>query len=305
MAMTDNWRQGANAAKWIPVITTAEILNVIPKGLSARQCYQESRFDPNARNPASGAIGLFQLLPQYFPGAGRDPAKDIGTASDYLRSLHKRFSDWQLALAAYDWGPGSVDKWQKSGGTFATMPKETQDYVSQIVADVPVEGVLCKIQIPQPPVDGSQPTSSSVAPSLAKPPPKSLWQSVTGIFRPSVQNFPQPLPPSAMPSPPISFPTNLSKENSMSTPNPILTAAAPTLITAIQLIQAALNTILTGDPMQIPLRAGPAVAILVSQLELLLPGLATSEAGAVNTEAQAKLAGLITKLQALNTAKAP
>lgn len=85
----------------------------------------------------------------------------------------------------------------------------------------------------------------------------------------------------------------------MSTVNPVLQAAAPTLIQGIELFQAALNTILTGDPMQIPLRAGPAAAILVAQLELLLPGLATAEVSAVNTDVQAKLSGLVTKLQAM------
>lgn len=85
----------------------------------------------------------------------------------------------------------------------------------------------------------------------------------------------------------------------MSTVNPILKAAAPTLIQAIELVQTALNTILTGDPAQIPMRAGPAAAILVAQLELLLPGLASAETGAVNTDVQAKLSGVITKLQAL------
>lgn len=88
----------------------------------------------------------------------------------------------------------------------------------------------------------------------------------------------------------------------MSTVNPILKAAAPTLIQAIELVQTALNTILTGDPLQIPMRAGPAAAILVAQLELLLPGLASAETGAVNTDVQAKLAGVITKLQGLNAA---
>lgn len=86
----------------------------------------------------------------------------------------------------------------------------------------------------------------------------------------------------------------------MSTPNPILKAAAPTLITALQEFQNALNTILTGDPMQIPLRAGPAAAILVSQLTLLLPGLAVAETGVVQADVNAKISGLISKLQALN-----
>ena len=85
----------------------------------------------------------------------------------------------------------------------------------------------------------------------------------------------------------------------MSTSNPVLVAAAPTLIQAVQLLQTAINTILTGDPTQIPLRAGPAVGILVNQLELLLPGLATSEVGVVQTDINSKLGGLITKLQGL------
>lgn len=86
----------------------------------------------------------------------------------------------------------------------------------------------------------------------------------------------------------------------MSTPNPVLKAAAPTLIQAVQLFKTALNTTFTGDPAQIPLRAGPAVSIFVAQLELLAPGLASAEVGAVNTDAQTKLDGVITKLQALN-----
>ena len=91
----------------------------------------------------------------------------------------------------------------------------------------------------------------------------------------------------------------------MSTPNPVLVAAAPTLIQAVQLLQTAINTILTGDPMQIPLRAGPAAAIFVSQLELLVPGLASAETGAVQTDVNAKLGGLITKLQGLTGTPAP
>jgi hypothetical protein len=86
----------------------------------------------------------------------------------------------------------------------------------------------------------------------------------------------------------------------MSSPNPILKAAAPTLILAIQDFKAAINTILTGDPMQIPLRAGPAAAILVGQLQLLLPGLAVAETGAVQADVNAKLDGIVSQLQALN-----
>jgi hypothetical protein len=86
----------------------------------------------------------------------------------------------------------------------------------------------------------------------------------------------------------------------MSTPsNPVLVAAAPTLISAITDLKACLNTILTGDPLQIPLRAGPAAAILIAQLQLLLPGLAVAETGAVQAELNTKLDGLVTQLQAI------
>jgi hypothetical protein len=87
----------------------------------------------------------------------------------------------------------------------------------------------------------------------------------------------------------------------MSNPNPVLVAAAPTLIAAIADFKTCLNTILTGDPLQIPLRAGPAAAILVSQLELLVPGLASAESGAVLADANSRLDGLTAKLQALQT----
>jgi hypothetical protein len=86
----------------------------------------------------------------------------------------------------------------------------------------------------------------------------------------------------------------------VSNPNPVLVAAAPTLITALKELQTAINTILTGDPMQIPLRVGPAVAILTGQLQLLLPQLAVAETGVVQAEVNTQIGGLITKLQGLS-----
>jgi hypothetical protein len=293
-----SWRDGQNAAKWIPVISTAEIMRDIPKGLSSRQCYQESRFNPLARNPTSGAIGLFQLLAQYFPGAGVDPVKDIGTATAYLASLAKRFKgDWQLGLAAYDWGPGSVDKWQKSGAPFESMPKETRDYVSQIVADVPVPGVLCKIQSPQSQVSGLQVEKPSVAASSVPPLPKSLWQSVTGIFRtPSPQKLPAPLPPSASQASLTSLPT-VNKGISMSTPNPFVAAAAPSLIAILQALQSFLTNLGT-DPAQVAVKFPGALQVFLGTVEMQLPAVAGAELGAVQTEANAKITALIAKLQA-------
>jgi hypothetical protein len=87
----------------------------------------------------------------------------------------------------------------------------------------------------------------------------------------------------------------------MSTPNPALVAAAPTLVTALTLVKQALTTILTGDPAQLPLRVVPAIAILDNQLVLLAPALLTAEEGVALSAATNGLNGLIAKLSALNT----
>jgi peptidoglycan DL-endopeptidase CwlO len=129
------------AGEWLAPLNAAEKLNGIPHNLLARQCYKESGFNPDAKSSA-GAVGIMQLEPAFFPHAGQNPVNDIATAAAYLRELHDRFQDWQLSLAAYDWGPGDVHRWLTDNQPFSAMPIETQNYVKQIVADVPVPGML-------------------------------------------------------------------------------------------------------------------------------------------------------------------
>lgn len=80
------------------------------------------------------------------------------------------------------------------------------------------------------------------------------------------------------------------------TPSPALVAASPFLKQALIDIKGALNTILTGDPMQIPLRTAPAVAILLNQLALLEPGILVAEESVVQTGLSAQIDALIAKL---------
>lgn len=82
----------------------------------------------------------------------------------------------------------------------------------------------------------------------------------------------------------------------MSTPNPALVAASPVLKAALTLVSEFLTTVLTGDPMQIPLRTGPALLVLQGKLQLLLPQLATAEEAVVLQQATASINGLIAKL---------
>lgn len=130
------WKKANNAQAYLPLLADAESRYGIPPDLLARLAYQESRFrediaDGSVNSPA-GAVGLMQMLPQYFPGPLTNPAFAIDTAARYLRQLYDRFGSWQLAAAAYNAGPGTVSKY---GGVppFA----ETQNYVAQIFGDLP------------------------------------------------------------------------------------------------------------------------------------------------------------------------
>ncbi len=111
----------------------------------------ESAFNPQAVSSAKAA-GMWQFMPStgtYFElkqNVFRDDRRDVlastRAALDYLQKLYNMFGDWHLALAAYNWGEGSVSraiaKNQKAGlGTGyldLSMPNETRYYVPKLQA---------------------------------------------------------------------------------------------------------------------------------------------------------------------------
>ena len=113
--------------------------------------YIESAFNPQAVSSAKAA-GMWQFMPAtgtYFDlkqNMFRDDRRDVlastRAALDYLQKLHTMFGDWHLALAAYNWGEGSVGRAiarnQKAGlstgYTDLSMPNETRYYVPKLQA---------------------------------------------------------------------------------------------------------------------------------------------------------------------------
>ena len=113
--------------------------------------FVESAFNPQAVSVAKAA-GMWQFMPatgKYFElkqNAFRDDRRDVlastRAALDYLQKLHAMFGDWHLALAAYNWGEGSVGraiaKNQRAGQPTRyvdlNMPMETRFYVPKLQA---------------------------------------------------------------------------------------------------------------------------------------------------------------------------
>lgn len=110
----------------------------------------ESGLDPQIKSRV-GAMGLWQFMPATGKMYGMhvnsdvddrmDPELSTEAAAKYLKSLYRMFGDWEVAMAAYNCGPGNVRKAiRRSGGKktfwgiYDYLPKETRSYVPQFQA---------------------------------------------------------------------------------------------------------------------------------------------------------------------------
>lgn len=96
----------------------------------------ESGGNPNAVNAKSGATGIAQFTPGTASSRGvnaRDPNSAIPGMASYVSDLRKQFGgNIGLAWAAYNWGPGNVQKWIQNGADPKKLPKETAAYVESV-----------------------------------------------------------------------------------------------------------------------------------------------------------------------------
>jgi soluble lytic murein transglycosylase-like protein len=101
----------------------------VPEDLFLRLVQQESGWKVRAKSH-KGAIGLAQLMPGTARKLGvnpHDPYENLEGGARYLKQQYRKFKSWRLALAAYNAGPGAVEKY---GGV--PPYKETRNYVKKI-----------------------------------------------------------------------------------------------------------------------------------------------------------------------------
>lgn len=114
------------------------------------QAVAESGFRPQAINPKSGAGGMWQFMPYGVYGLERngwyderlDPEKATHAYAREMKKAYEQLGDWYLAMAAYDWGAGNVQRAVQRTGYADfwelyrrnNLPTETKNYVPIILA---------------------------------------------------------------------------------------------------------------------------------------------------------------------------
>jgi hypothetical protein len=162
----------AQALSVAQMLASAAATYGIAPELALAVAQRESGLNPNLINPVSGAAGVMQLMPATAAALGvtniMDPLQNVNAGVKYLAQLVNKYGgDVGMAVAAYDWGPGNLDKAiaQYGDNWLANAPMETQNYVLAITGESPAS-VVAAAAPAQPPltIDATtgQPVTSTV-----------------------------------------------------------------------------------------------------------------------------------------------
>lgn len=163
----------------------------IPVPFFARLIWQESRFESNEVSQA-GAQGVAQFMPETAAEVGLDdpfdPMKALPASAKFLRKLRDDFGNLGLAAAAYNAGPGRIQKWLAKE---SELPRETRDYVRIITGTraedwtARAEALAIRIDLPrEAPCEGIGSLSKSRDVAWV---PVNLTPSVSSIIRKAEQ----------------------------------------------------------------------------------------------------------------------
>lgn len=115
------------------VVAEAERIGLDPN-IALHALYKETGGlrNPESARSKAGALGVMQLMPKTAKSLGVDPLnpeENIRGGVMYLKQMYDKYQDPTLALAAYNAGPGRVDRALRSGQGIASLPRETQNYI--------------------------------------------------------------------------------------------------------------------------------------------------------------------------------
>ena len=134
--------------------TFEELVDAVKQAESRGKRYKDD--GKTLTTSSKGALGEMQVMPKTIrdPGFGVVPARDKSpdeiarVGVDYLQAMKQKYGDTEKALIAYNWGPGSTDKWLASGADPKKLPAETRTYVERVKGflgkDVPRETSVAK-----------------------------------------------------------------------------------------------------------------------------------------------------------------
>jgi soluble lytic murein transglycosylase-like protein len=123
-----------------PLITAEASAQGVPPEIALQIAQQESGMchwnaDGSVKRGSAGEIGVMQIMPSTAPGVNLfDVNANIHFGMGYLASLYQQFGDWNLAAAAYNWGPSRVAGYVAGQ---REMPSNVTAYAAGATSKVP------------------------------------------------------------------------------------------------------------------------------------------------------------------------